>query len=251
MLHLAGCLRTRSAGAGTYEGYMNAISASFRSLLWRSSFIYQTPLALLALMLVWWRLPNDLDSANVESSAPAENAKASKLRRIDFLGAFLLATSIFAFLLLLNLLSKRLTFTDPVIIGIFLLWIGSCLLWLFVEARFAPEPIFPLRLLFHRDVLTTYLIVGLGITANMSVTNWPLPVQLIHSLTTHLRCSRPWLYISGSRNEHPTPSHLRISFPLWLAIYWDRYCPERSSSGLIPVPQPLWFPIRSIQNIPN
>ena len=120
-------------------------------------------------MLVWWRLPSDLDSANLEGSAPAENAKASKLRRIDFPGALLLATSIFAFLLLLNLLSKRLTFTDPVIIGLFVLWIGSCLLWLLVEGRIAAEPIFPLRLLIHRDVLTTYLIVGLGITAHMSV----------------------------------------------------------------------------------
>ena len=120
-------------------------------------------------MLVWWRLPNDLDSANVEGSAPAGNAKASKLRRIDFPGALLLATSIFAFLFLLNLLSKRLTFTDPAIIGLFVLWIGSCLLWLLVEGRIAAEPIFPLRLLIHRDVLTTYLIVGLGITAHMSV----------------------------------------------------------------------------------
>ena len=120
-------------------------------------------------MLAWWQLPKDLDSANTEDSAQAENAKTSKLRRIDFLGALLLATTIFAFLLLLNLLSKRLTFTDPVIIGLFVLWIGSCLLWLLVEARFAAEPIFPLRLLIHRDVLTTYLIVGLGITAHMSV----------------------------------------------------------------------------------
>ena len=126
---------------------------------------------MLALVLVWWRLPKDLDSTNAEASSPAENAKASKLRRIDFLGAFLLATTIFAFLLLLNLLSKRLKLTDPVIIGLFSLWIGSCLLWILVEARFAAEPVFPLRLLLHRDVLTTYLIVGLGITAHMSVTS--------------------------------------------------------------------------------
>lgn len=122
-------------------------------------------------MLVWWRLPNDLDSTNAEASPLQLNAKASKLRRIDFLGAFLLATSIFAFLLLLNLLSKRLEFADPVIVGLFSLWVGSCLLWVFVEARFAAEPIFPLRLLLHRDVLTTYLVVGLGITAHMSVTS--------------------------------------------------------------------------------
>ena len=150
---------------------MRAVSGSFGSLLWRSSFIYQTPLALLALLLVWLRLPKDLGATNAEDSTNAENAKASKLRRIDFLGAFLLALSIFAFLLLLNFLSKRLTFTDPVIIGLFSLWIGSCLLWVLVEARFAAEPIFPLRLLLNRDVLTTYLIVGLGITAHMSVTS--------------------------------------------------------------------------------
>jgi hypothetical protein len=91
------------------------------------------------------------------------------LWRIDFLGAILLAVAIVSFLLVLNLASKKLTVSDPMVLGLCGLWAGSSLLFLLVEAKYASEPIFPLRLLLHRDVLTAYLLTGLIIMGQMIV----------------------------------------------------------------------------------
>ena len=143
------------------------------SIGWRGSFMYQTPLALLALALVWWKLPAELEPNAVvrDSNASKDTGQTtlSKLRRIDFPSAFLIAISIIAFLLVLNFASKRLTLYDPLIIGLGLLWITSSLLFLLVEAKYTPEPILPLRLLLERDVLTAYLTLGFLMAADMSV----------------------------------------------------------------------------------
>lgn len=143
------------------------------SIGWRGSFTCQTPLALLALALLSWKLPAEIEhNAVVEEnnvSKGTDQTTLSKLRRIDFPGAFLIAISIIAFLLVLNFASKRLTLYDPFVIGLGLLWITSGLFFLLVEAKYTPEPILPLRLLLERDVLTAYLTLGLLMAAEMSV----------------------------------------------------------------------------------
>ncbi len=140
---------------------------------WRGSFILQTPLALLALAFVWWKLPTRFEHSAVDaegsSSKDTRQTTMTKLRRIDFPGAFLIATSIVAFVLIFNLASKNLTLFDPLIIGLILVWVLSILLFLLVEAKYASEPIFPLRLILERDVLTAYLIMGCSIAGGMSV----------------------------------------------------------------------------------
>ena len=143
------------------------------SIGWRGSFLYQAPLALLTLMLVWWKLPAEFEHNNLagacDISEDTGQKKLSQFRRIDFPGPFLITTSIVALLLVLNFVSKELTLFDPQIIGFILLWIISGLLFLLVEAKYAPEPIFPLRLLLGRDVLTAYSITILLISGHMSV----------------------------------------------------------------------------------
>ena len=143
------------------------------SIGWRGSFMYQAPLALLALALVLWSLPTEFEhharARENNTSKASGQSMLSKLRRIDFTGAFLMATSIVAFLLVLNFASKKLALFDPVIIGLILLWIISSFLFLLMEAKYAPEPIFPLRLLLERDVLSAYLIIGSLVAAAMSV----------------------------------------------------------------------------------
>ena len=141
---------------------------------WRGSFMYQAPLVLLALALLWWKLPAEFEHNIIarEDTLITKNPRQrtlSKFRRIDFLGAILLAASIVAFLLIFNFASKKLTIFDPFILGFILLWIVSSLLFLIVEANYASEPIFPLRLLLQRDVLTAYFIIGLLIAGHMSV----------------------------------------------------------------------------------
>lgn len=140
---------------------------------WRGSFTFQAPLALVALALVWWKLPIDFEHNDITVRADggprANKGFLPKLRRVDFPGTILLAASIVAFLLVLNCASKKFMVSDPLILSLLVLWIISCLLFVLVEAKYAEEPIFPLRLLVHRDVLTAYLIIGLMITGSLNV----------------------------------------------------------------------------------
>lgn len=191
------------------------------SIGWRGAFMYQTPLALLALALVWWKLPADLEHNVVvrEShvSKDTDQTTLSKLRRIDFPGAFLIAVSIIAFLLVLNFASKRLTLYDPLIIGLGLLWIASSLLFLLVEAKYTPEPILPLRLLLQRDFLTAYLTLGFLMAADMSVsgprqTPCEQGIYLVSKLRKACRCFPQWHCTFVSQNERPTPLHPHTSY---------------------------------------
>ena len=127
------------------------------SIGWRGSPICQAPFVLMALALVWWKLPAEFEhntiamEDHVSKSIRQGQRMLSKLRRIDFLGAFLLATSIVAFILIANFASKRLTISDPFFLGFILLWIFSSLLFLLVETMYASETILPLRLLLERE----------------------------------------------------------------------------------------------------
>ena len=163
----------RSVGAPLGGGLADSIG-------WRGSFAYQAPLALVALALLWRKLPTDVEhNAAVRESDNSKYSRQttlSKLRRIDIPGAFLIATSIVTFLLVLNFASKRLTLSDPLIIGLILLCIICSLLFLLVEAKYASEPIFPLRLLLERDALTAYLIIGFLNAGQMSVS---VPCRLV------------------------------------------------------------------------
>lgn len=137
---------------------------------WRGSFACQ---ALLAVLAVRWKLPTDSEhntTARADGSPKASEGSLSKLRRVDFPGAILLTTSNVAFLLVWKFASKRLTVSNPVIIGPFVLSFTASLLFLLVGAKYADEPILHLTLLVHRDVLIAYLIIGLLITGPMSVT---------------------------------------------------------------------------------
>ena len=93
----------------------------------------------------------------------------AKLRRVDFLGSLSLAAAIVGFLVFLDLGGQKLPWTHPV------LWIilGAAavfsILFLLVEAFIAVEPIFPLRLLVHRDVVTAYIIAALQGGAQFAV----------------------------------------------------------------------------------
>jgi MFS family permease len=115
------------------------------------SFLGQCPPTILALALVAWKL-------KIPSLATASTQSAlSKLRRVDFLGAIFLSVSIVCGLLVLDLGGQRMPWTDPKI----LLLLGSSVMalniFVLIEAVWAKEPIFPLRLLLNRDVITSYV----------------------------------------------------------------------------------------------
>ena len=58
---------------------------------------------------------------------------------------------------------------SPLILVLASLSLVLGLLFLLVEGYWTKEPVFPLRLLIHRDVLTAYLIAGLQTAAQLGV----------------------------------------------------------------------------------
>ncbi|KAI4157632.1 MAG: hypothetical protein LQ342_008134 [Letrouitia transgressa] len=132
----------------------------------RRSFYGQCPLAVIAIILVAWRL-DEPDS----SAPPNEDGLDSKtkLRRIDFLGSMSLALAIVGFLLVLDLGGQKILWTHPFIWIIFAIASVFAILFILIEAFVAREPIFPLRLLVHRDVVTAYLVTALQGAAQFGV----------------------------------------------------------------------------------
>lgn len=128
-------------------------------------FFIQCPLALLAIALVAIKLNHQDGSLPVDVKSPSQ----STLRRVDFLGSISLALTIAGLLLVVELGGHKFPWNHPAI------WILSIsvaalgLLFLFIEGYIAKEPILPLELLVHRDVMTTYLVAALQAVAQYGV----------------------------------------------------------------------------------
>jgi MFS family permease len=118
------------------------------------SFLGQCPPTLLALALVAWKL--EIPSLATTSTQSA----ISKLRRVDFLGAIFLSLSIVCGLLALDFGGQRMPWTDPEILLLLGASVMTLNIFVLVEAVWAKEPIFPLRLLLNRDVITSYINLG-------------------------------------------------------------------------------------------
>ena len=138
------------------------------------SFYVQYPLALISIILVAWKL----DSPDRAQSDYVIESTVGKLRRIDFLGSASLALTIVGFLLALDLGGHKFPWTHPVIWILFASSAVFGLVFLVVEAYWAKEPIFPLGLLIHRDVVTAYLVAGLQMAAQFAVSLYVSQTQL-------------------------------------------------------------------------
>ncbi|KAI8302633.1 major facilitator superfamily transporter [Colletotrichum sp. SAR11_240] len=139
---------------------------------WRWSFLGQAPIFLLAVVLCWLFLPKGMPSSThqveTEDSKP-EDSKKSPLARIDFLGAGLLALFILAFLLPIEIGGTKVPWTHPLIFIFFGAAIVLGGLFAATEQWWAKEPIFPLEILKHRDVVLTYFITGAQVAAQLGL----------------------------------------------------------------------------------
>ncbi|KAI1761365.1 MFS general substrate transporter [Hypoxylon sp. FL1150] len=161
----------------SWQSYLNVVATVGRSLGgpvggfladtigWRWSFLGQTPIFLLAMVLCGMVLPKLTTGQNPGN---AETTK-SRLARIDFLGAALLGSGLLALLLPLKIAGQQVPWTSPVVPVLFAS--GAILLALFMvtEIRWAKEPIFPLRLLNNREVVISYLIMACQIAAQVGM----------------------------------------------------------------------------------
>ncbi|CZR54954.1 related to multidrug resistance protein fnx1 [Phialocephala subalpina] len=137
------------------------------SIGWRWSFAGQAPLLVIAIIVVYFFLPNTKKSSPTSLSAPPD--KYSRLKRIDFVGSVLLAAAIVILLGALSLAGQSLAPLHPIILGSVA---GSIVLFVLFgvwEVKFAHEPVFPPGLLIQRDIITPYTIVALLLGAQYAV----------------------------------------------------------------------------------
>ena len=166
----------RSAG-GPFGGYLadtigwrwSVLSALENDITWQlilpRSFYTQCPLALVSIILVACKLDGPDNSQEYDTT----ESSLEKLRRIDFLGSASLALTIVASLIAFDLGGQKLPWNHPIIWGLFASSAALGSFFLLVEAYWVKEPIFPLGLLIHRDVVTAYLAVGFQVAAQFAV----------------------------------------------------------------------------------
>ena len=126
------------------------------------SFLGQVPLIAISALLAWALIPRKVNEDEPDT-------KKAKFARIDFTGATLLAIAITTFLLVIELAGQKLPWNHPIIFVLFSASIASGALFVLTESYWVAEPIFPPRLLLQREVILGYLVFGLQIAAQLSV----------------------------------------------------------------------------------
>jgi MFS family permease len=163
---------------------------------WRWSFILQSPLIVLSGLIVWYLVPqtNHSKSSTPNSDAGENEVPAiSKWARIDFAGAFLIASTITSIMLAAELAGQKLPWNHPIIFGLIALSLASGVLFVYTENHWALEPIFPLHLLKKQEVVCGYLVLALQVSAQLAVStlsstihlHWP---KLVYFLASHGQC---------------------------------------------------------------
>ncbi|KAL9597692.1 MAG: hypothetical protein Q9179_004178 [Wetmoreana sp. 5 TL-2023] len=145
---------------GTYQGYLNLIGAIgsttggpiggffVQSVGWRWLFLIQVFLCLVATISIGFllRLPN----------RKSERSSREQLKRIDFLGAFLLILIVFGLLFGLDR-GTSVSWRNPVTLASLCATIPLLVAFLWVETRFASEPFTPGHVIFDKGLFACYV----------------------------------------------------------------------------------------------
>lgn len=131
---------------------------------WRSAFLLQMPILLFSFVLV-------IAKVNIKLPAEIENQPVqAKLRRIDGFGSLTLVLTVGSLLLGLSLKStEELPWSHPIVWGLLASSVVWCALFVFVESRWAPYPVMPLRLVKQRTPLAVSLSNFFGSVAAFSM----------------------------------------------------------------------------------
>ncbi|OAX81261.1 hypothetical protein ACJ72_04400 [Emergomyces africanus] len=131
---------------------------------WRGALLVQCPLTVIAIVMVAWKL--HVPSTSTQLSGDQSNW--AKFKRIDFPGMASLGTAVFLFLLILEI-GGDIGWTSPLLIGLMITTLCSGAAFGITEKYWAAEPIFPLRLLTHLDVVTEYVILFIQTAIQTSI----------------------------------------------------------------------------------
>ncbi|EMG48431.1 fnx2 Vacuolar membrane amino acid uptake transporter fnx2 [Candida maltosa Xu316] len=123
---------------------------------WKFVFLLQVPLAALVFLAIYFYL-------NLPAGSPGLGVKGNtseKLKRVDFLGASLLVSSLMVFLIATSVGGRQIAYSSYTFIGLSLGSLILLLLFVYVELYVSEEPILPIELFANRTVLSS------------SLTNW-------------------------------------------------------------------------------
>ena len=128
-------------------------------LSWRWAFLLQGPLCLLAII-----------SVSVALKLPPKDVEdwKTKVKRVDFLGAFALILAVFALLLGLDRGSND-RWSSPLAIVPTCLFVPLSALFLYVEFKVAVEPLAPKRIVLERSLVACYFCNFFAFAAWMAV----------------------------------------------------------------------------------
>ena len=132
------------------------------------SFYGQCPVTSFAFFLVLRRLPGTQDMEE-DLNESKWKRQSNKLRRIDFLGATTIIIATVCFLLALQFGSKDMSWASARAIVPFAASIMFGAGFVAIEKYWATEPVFPIRLMIHRDIITTYPVTCLQTVAQVSL----------------------------------------------------------------------------------
>jgi hypothetical protein len=131
------------------------------------AFLGQAPLTLAGMLLIAWKLEVKPRAEVTKSNESA--TIGSKLKRIDFVGAFFLSTTILSAMLVLDMGGEKVPWSSPLIFILVGSSITAAAFFYFIEKYWANEPIFPLRLLSHRPVVLDYGLQMVQVASQMAV----------------------------------------------------------------------------------
>jgi hypothetical protein len=102
------------------------------------------------------------------SDAESEST-AKKLKRVDFLGAFFMSTTILSAVFILDSGGSRVAWTSPIMAILIGTTVVCGTTFYLVESRWANEPIFPLQLLSSRLVVLDYVLLLVQVMSQIAV----------------------------------------------------------------------------------
>ena len=126
---------------------------------------------MLALVLVWLWLPwsRGEEKRGDSPQNSEQEGLLEKLRRIDFLGAITIILLTLSFLLALEIGSKTMVWVSPLTISLLVSFPVLACAFICIEKYWAREPVFPVHLMRHRDIVTTYPVGVFQSIAQMGV----------------------------------------------------------------------------------
>ena len=153
---------------GKWQGYLNIIYATGSGagaplggilvdrIGWRWAFVGQGPLCLIAIIAVGLALRMPTDEPVKDSIDTIPPSWYRKLRRVDFLGAFVLVFAVFALLLALDH-GSNVTWKDRWTISAMCASVVLFALFIYVELYVASEPFAPGHIIFEKSLFATYM----------------------------------------------------------------------------------------------